>query len=455
MAMKPKVLIVAGLPKSGTTFLYAQAARRPDAFALPRGAKEVDYFRRGRDPDAYRALFDGEGRDGRVLFDASPLYIDDIEGSLANMRTALAGWEVRVIVCLRDPLERAFSHYLHDAAQHQKLFGHGDFGFWSPTVMARYLFPVAPRVARLQEVFGKAQVAGFAFGANPGETETVLRDFANLGPDWRLDFSENPAPGFTAPQSLYNADAETEVPLQGRIHRLPPGHLLVINRQFSLYRDRIDRAVAERIVLRQATLTRRLDTGMLRPGTRARLCDDMARAAAMLGLDMPLSPDPRVYHARPSEDLPAHILDRLTPLCAPDAAIAALYDHPARRSTDAVTAMPFAGASLPREMARLTRAWEGGPDLPPDMPSVQEIQRRILRDHGPVPLVIESLMTWEVLHGRHDVALALFDAWGGADRLLWPMDLAHVLKARGVVLPPEVADRFRAAGIRTALPEDA
>ena len=149
------------------------------------------------------------------LYDGS-IYIDDLEGSLANMRTALDGWEVRVIVCLRDPLERAFSHYLHDAAQHQKLFGHGDFGFWSPTVMARYLFPVAPRVARLQEVFGKAQVAGFAFGANPGETETVLRDFANLGPDWRLDFSENPAPGCTAPQSLYNADAETEVPLQGR-----------------------------------------------------------------------------------------------------------------------------------------------------------------------------------------------------------------------------------------------
>ena len=452
--MRKRFLIVVGLPKSGTTFLYAQTARRSDRFAMPWGAKEVDYFRRGADLATYLRLFDGgeTGSDGetRVYVDASPLYIDELDRSLTNMQAALAGHDVRIVVCLRDPLERAFSHYLHDVAQNQKIVGHADYSFWSPTVMAKYLFPLTPRVARLQEAFGAENVFGFAFGSDPGALETMLRDFAGLEPDWRLDLGDNPAPGFTSPQCWYNPVHDMEVPLEGTIYRLPAGHMLVVNRQFSLYRREMHRPLAEQIMMRQATLTRAFDTGMLREGTRARIYDDMRQAAGRLGLEMRLDPAPRVLQSKVSDQLPQSIREQLRPLCTLEQAVAGMFGEAGQGSTRTIAAMPHAGTSLARDMARLTLAHQKDPQEPV---SVRDLQRKIIHDHGPIPHFIESMMAGEVARGNYDAALSLFDSYGGAKALLWPMDLAHFLKQRGITLPEDIAAKFRAAGVRVALPE--
>lgn len=440
---KKRFVIVVGLPKSGTTFLYAQASRRPDRFRLPWGAKEVDYFRRGGDLTEYLALFEAD-EDDRVIFDASPLYVDDVVQSTANMRAALAGHAVKIIVCLRDPLERAYSHYLHDVAQNQKILGHANYSFWSPSVMAKYLFPLAPRVAHLQEAFGAENVHGFAFGTDMAGTEAVLRDFAGLDADWRFDLSKNPAPGFTAPQCFYDGDHECEVPLGDTVYRLPPGHLLVANRQFSLYRREIGRRLAEQIMMRQATVTRQLDTGLLRAETRARIYADMDQAARAMGLEMALDSGPRVFHAQVSDRVPEQILKFLTPLISFEDAVSAMFETGLTRTINTAVAVPHAGPSLARDMARIQLAHHRDPAEPL---SVAELQNHIVATHGPIPYFIEGLMTREVARGNYDGVMALFHRFGGARALLWPMDLSRFLQRSRIVLPQEVETRFLEAGI--------
>lgn len=443
-AARKRFLIVVGLPKAGTTFLYAQAAKRPDRFALPVGDKEVDFFRRSDQIDTYLGLFDGGAAGGRVYVDASPRYIDDLDLSLGNMTRALAGHDVRIVVCLRDPLERAYSHYLHDVAMHQKINGHADYAFWSPTVMAKYLIQLEPRIARLQEVFGADRVHGFAFGTDMTRFEAMLRGFAGLEPEWSLNISENPAPGFTCPQCYYNGDHDMEVPLQGGIHILPAGHLLVVNRAFSIYRPNIHRPLAEQIVLRQASLTRQFDTAMLSDATRARIYDDTAAAARRLGLEMPLDPAPRVLQAQTSDNLPAEILDQLRPLCSFEEAVNAIFDKGTQRANATIVQMPYVAPSLARDMARMALALVRDPAEPLTPRALQQL---MVDTYGPIPLYIERLMNWEVAQGNYDRAVELFAPYGGPAALLWPMDVAQFLRARGQTLPADVAHRFMALGI--------
>lgn len=448
--MKKRFLIVVGLPKSGTTFLYAQAAKRPDVFAMPVGAKEVDYFRRGGDLDAYLGLFQGGAEAGKVYVDCSPLYIDDLDNALGNMRQALDGHDVRIVVCLRDPLQRAFSHYLHDVATNQTIVGHGDFGFWSPTVMAKYLFPLATRVAKLQDAFGAENVHGFAFGSDLSPFQDMLREFAGLDAEWGLDLSSNPAPGFTSPQSYYNADADIEVPINGTLYRLPAGHFLVMNRQFSLYRKHMHRPLAERLVMRQSSLTRQFDTGMLSDATRARIYDDTAAAAKALGLGMDLDPSAKVFHSTPSSGLPPHILDQLQPVCQLEDAVQLMFSTGTQRANRNIVEMPSAGPSLSRDMARIALSTQRDPA---ETEPVNFILQHVVETYGPIPHYIESIMRWDVARGNYDSALARFDAYGGAGALLYPIDLANFLRARNITLSDEVEAKFREAGVRTRLPQ--
>lgn len=448
--MRKRFLIVTGLPKSGTTFLYAECAKRPDVFAMPLHVKEVDYFRRGADREAYLAMFDGTP--GKVVVDSSPLYIDDLQATVANIKAALEGHELRIVVCLRDPLERAFSHYLHDVAVNQKLLGHADYSFWSPTVMAKYIYPVEPRVRYLQEQFGAENVHGFAFGADMTGFEGMLRDFAGLEADWHLDLSANPAPGFTAPQVYYNPEHDSEIPLDGARHLLPARQLLVVNRQFSILRKRIHRPLAEQITMRQSTVTRQFDTGTLEQVTRDRLYDDATAAARRLGLEMDFDRGARVMHARPSDSVPDHILAQLPRLGTLDEAIAGMMASGLAPTMKTTLQMPHAGPSLAREMARL-QLMQGGDPEEPGNPQLQRAE--IVRTFGPIPLYIEALMRWYVARGKYDEALALFEGHGGADRLLWPMDLAGFLEAHGTDLPDGVTERFEAAGIRVRMPDQA
>ena len=137
-----KFLIVPGLPKSGTTFLYAQLSKQLDNFNIPSLRKEIDYFRRGESLSEYRKQFETND-ENKVYLDCSPLYADDIKTNTLKVKNCLAGHEVKIMFCMRNPFERMYSHYLHDIAQNFQIMAQAAHSIYMPSVMSRYLYPLA------------------------------------------------------------------------------------------------------------------------------------------------------------------------------------------------------------------------------------------------------------------------------------------------------------------------
>jgi Sulfotransferase domain len=108
----PSVLII-GAQKGGTTSLFNYLVQHPDV--LPPFGKEIHYFDlhyargvrwyRGRFPYNHRL------RGGALTLDASPYYLVH---PLAPERAADLLPGARLIALLRNPIERALSHYQHE-----------------------------------------------------------------------------------------------------------------------------------------------------------------------------------------------------------------------------------------------------------------------------------------------------------------------------------------------------
>jgi hypothetical protein len=116
---EPDFLII-GSQRSGTTSLHAYLKQHPQI--IPAIKKEIHFFDGGLFPDEdtyskgeswYRAHFPKLKtiRKDQQVFEASPLYIFN---PLAPQRIAELIPKVKMIAILRNPTERALSHYFHE-----------------------------------------------------------------------------------------------------------------------------------------------------------------------------------------------------------------------------------------------------------------------------------------------------------------------------------------------------
>jgi len=98
-----------GALKAGTSYLDAMLRDHPQTWLPPR-LKEVEFFNRHyeRGPEWYEQQF--RGSQGRVRGEVSPQYLFD--GRVAGRIHALIP-EARLIVSVRDPVQRAYSQYKH------------------------------------------------------------------------------------------------------------------------------------------------------------------------------------------------------------------------------------------------------------------------------------------------------------------------------------------------------
>ncbi len=105
----PNFLIV-GAAKSGTTSLYAYLAQHPDVYLCP--VKEPCFFSDGnprlvRSDSEYGALFDGRSSE-KAIGEASASYLYDTEAP-KKIKALLN--EVKIIIILRNPINRAYSQW--------------------------------------------------------------------------------------------------------------------------------------------------------------------------------------------------------------------------------------------------------------------------------------------------------------------------------------------------------
>ncbi|MGI5190023.1 hypothetical protein ACQEVI_17920 [Promicromonospora sp. CA-289599] len=112
-----KNLICTGFAKAGTTLLHVALGDSP-SFEVPTRRKEIKYFFGDRPSRAdYVGQFTGRSDQTRVLFEASPQYMtgsrDDQRRAAYEHMSELVP-DAKFLVCLRQPTERAFSHYIHN-----------------------------------------------------------------------------------------------------------------------------------------------------------------------------------------------------------------------------------------------------------------------------------------------------------------------------------------------------
>jgi hypothetical protein len=105
--------LILGAQKAGTTALYAYLRRHPQITGP--SWKEVSFFDRhySRGEAWYRGNFPNALRARGLVGEASPSYLFH---PLAPERVAAMLPEARLIALVRNPVDRAFSHYQHEVA---------------------------------------------------------------------------------------------------------------------------------------------------------------------------------------------------------------------------------------------------------------------------------------------------------------------------------------------------
>jgi hypothetical protein len=105
--------LILGAQKAGTTALYAYLRRHPDITGP--AWKEVSFFDRhyARGESWYRGNFPNTLRARGLVGEASPSYLFHPQ---APERVAALVPDAKLVVLVRNPVDRAFSHYQHEVA---------------------------------------------------------------------------------------------------------------------------------------------------------------------------------------------------------------------------------------------------------------------------------------------------------------------------------------------------
>lgn len=173
--------LVAGVPKAGTTALHAALSAHPGLFLSP--IKEPKFFLTDGPPptrggpgdaltyrehvwqrDRYEALF-AAAPAGTLRGEATPLYLYDA-GAMRRIRALIP--DARLIVVVRDPVERAHSNWTHlwsaglepvgdfvqACAEEERRIAAGWASFWHYTGLGRY----GEQLARAFSLFPREQV---------------------------------------------------------------------------------------------------------------------------------------------------------------------------------------------------------------------------------------------------------------------------------------------------------
>ena len=228
----PDFLIV-GAAKAGTTALYHQLGTHPDIFMSPQ--KEMNFFALENqvldfkgpgdmngihrtsitDLENYLSFFEGSNK-GQIKGEASPLYLYS-DSAATNIHKYAPN--IKIIVCLRNPIDRAFSafsHLIRDQREleldfisafykNQERKNAGWAEIWHYGSMGLY----ADQLERYYSTFNKSQVLVLIyeeFLKDPQSTLKKICDFLKIDPSFHFD-----------PEKKYN---QSRSPRFKRLHQV-------------------------------------------------------------------------------------------------------------------------------------------------------------------------------------------------------------------------------------------
>jgi hypothetical protein len=241
--------LVAGVPKAGTTALHAALSGHPGLFLSP--IKEPKFFLTDGPPpvkggpgdaltyrehvwqqDKYEALFDA-APPGALRGESTPLYLHDPE-AMRRIKKLIP--DARLIVIIRDPVERAHSNWTHlwsaglepigdfveACAQEDRRTAAGWASFWHYKGLGKY----GEQLTHAFTLFSREQVLVIRYRLLIDEpVATLARICAFLGVETGL-LTEIPRANVTAHPDLTLAHRAAALGMRASdaIGRLLPGH---------------------------------------------------------------------------------------------------------------------------------------------------------------------------------------------------------------------------------------
>lgn len=170
--MKPVDIFHIGPQKSATTWVYRCLKEHPEVACPPDDTIHYFdiYYAKGR--EWYTHFFE-DACSGQKLFDPTTTYI---RSPWAPRRIARENPDAKIILCLRNPIERAFSHYWHEKKKDKIAFDFGEvlrnydlFSSWiEPGFYAEHL-------KRYLEYFSREQILCLRFERLKRDDRAFLR----------------------------------------------------------------------------------------------------------------------------------------------------------------------------------------------------------------------------------------------------------------------------------------
>lgn len=209
MTQRPTFLVI-GAAKGGTTSLHFYLRQHPDVYMPP--SKEINFYWDGAAAagrtvpatlEAYRACFAGATTQ-RAVGEISPQYLNS-PSAARRIRADLP--EVRLVVSLRNPADRAYSDYLGRVRIDRERRSFGEAVQPGERILEDGFY--APRLRRFLEQFPRAQLHVILHEDYARDTKSTLQSlFAFLGvdPSAAIDTTRR-----------YN---RAEVPVSQRLNRL-------------------------------------------------------------------------------------------------------------------------------------------------------------------------------------------------------------------------------------------
>lgn len=210
--------LVIGAAKSGTTALHQYLSEHPQIFM---SAKEARFFAYDDGPEArarekafganhfwvktleeYQALF-AAARPGQIRGEAAPIYL---ESAFAPQRIRELVPDVKLVACLRNPIDRAYSGYMMQVRAGRELRDAKDaLAEDAHSVRASFY---ADQVARYFEIFPHERIRLYLFDDFQRDNQRVMSDifsFVEVDQTFTPDLSRKHNVGAFPRSRLFNA----------------------------------------------------------------------------------------------------------------------------------------------------------------------------------------------------------------------------------------------------------
>jgi hypothetical protein len=284
-------LLCIGVEKCGTTFL--NAAFEPSPSVLTPRKKELfffnDYFSEGT--DWYTSWYDFASKPGaRYVADITPSYFRARQ-NLERIRDLLP--DVKIIMVLRHPVYRSFSHYVHrirHMAPKLNCYGHSYADILARKDVYALLCPhYGKHLQWLLEYFDRNDILLLSYEKDildPVSAQRKLAAFLNLDD---LDFT--PMVGRrvnegSMPRFYHASDAGSVVELNGVRYLPKPGSLLLAHAKGTQEWPAVDPALARANLDAASNWTRALSASEVRRIYQQHFADDLELARREFDVDV-------------------------------------------------------------------------------------------------------------------------------------------------------------------------